>query len=209
MKEDEYMNQETNQFNYQSDIMQSGTAKKQQLRLISVVIGIVCTLMILFSISDVINCSIFDIPVLQLAAGDDMEEMEDEWEDAMDQLDDFSDDEIEEFEEEYDIKFKSVEKFIRKPSMGKALKFAKIDEIGMDDDVIEILSVANIVVYIYGGIIALLMLLAALCKNRALSIISTIVSILFHIALSGMIFFVIQLVLTIAHVTVLTMAKKA
>ena len=187
----------------------SDPAKKKQLNMISVIIGVVCTLMIIFATNNVINGSIFNIPIMQLIVGDEMDEMKDEFDEYLDDLEDLSDDEIDEFEDESGMSIKEAEKFLKAPSISATAKFIKIDEVGMDDESIALLSGIQIFVILYGGIIALLMFLGAVLKNRALSIVSTVISFLFHLALSGILFFILQVAFCVAHVVVLTKAKKA
>lgn len=187
----------------------SDPAKKKQLNMISVIIGVVCTLMIIFATNNVINGSIFNIPIMQLIVGDEMDEMKDEFDEYLDDLEDLSDDEIDEFEDESGMSIKEAEKFLKAPSISATAKFSKIDEVGMDDESIALLSGIQIFVILYGGIIALLMFLGAVLKNRALSIVSTVISFLFHLALSGILFFILQVAFCVAHVVVLTKAKKA
>ncbi len=187
----------------------SDPAKKKQLNMISVIVGIVCTLMIVFATNNVINGSIFNIPIMQLVVGDEMDEMQDEFEEYIDELDDLTDDEIDDFEDESGMTIKEAKKFLKAPSIGATAKFAKLDEVDMDDETMAVLSGVQIFVIVYGGIIALLMFLGAVLKNRALPIISTVISFLFHLALSGILFFVLQVVFCVVQVVLLTKAKKA
>lgn len=209
------MGQPVNQFGgYTPPVQPSVTPpvvseKKKQLHMISMIVGVVCAIVAIFSMNYILNCSVLDIPLIQLVAGDDYDEMKEQLEDMQDQTDDLSDEEIEEFEDEADISFEEAAAFVRTPSINGAIKFAEYDVMDIDDETVDVFNVVRTVVVLYGWFIAIMMLLGAFLKTRVFTVIGIVVSLPFYFFLAGFLLLLVQLAACVAHIVVLTNAKKA
>lgn len=171
------------------------------------IVGFICVAITLFSIISVRNTDFYKIPlfemVLKESQVDEMEEALDKLEEA---IDDATDEEIEELEDESGMTIKEYKKLIENPSLARVAKMGK--KVDQFNDSVEIVNTFNIVITIYGVIIMLMSLLAALGRSRALSIISIVVSLPFYIFLAGIVWLILFVVATIAHVVFLTKEKE-
>lgn len=192
----------------QNSMVRNNGEEKTKKVMFSRIAALVCAVFVLFSANKAVNGSLYKIPLISLAGEEAVDELKEECENLADQLENLSEEDEEEIKD-HGLSVKQLEKFVKAPSLGMTLKIldATEEEIG-GEDMIDLLKTVKNVIWIYGGIIALLMLMSALFENRALSIIGTVVSVPFHLALTGIVFLLIQIVLCVVHVVLVAQAKK-
>ncbi len=191
--------------------------KKSKYGMISVFVGLLCVIIALVGIIKTTNTSFFEIPVVQMVFQlaeqvDPAEEYDKMLEDLEDEFDNATDEEIEDLEDKSGMTADEVLEIMRTPSLNSYIKIAEViaaEEDDFDEEIVPILHTVRNVLIGYGAVIILFALLAALLKNRALSIIGLIVSVLFFVALVGFIFFVLYAVAAIVHVILVGKHKKA
>lgn len=192
------------------------TPKKSKYGLISVFVGLLCVIIAFVGIIKTTNTSFFEIPVVNMLLGmageDPVEEYDEMLDDLEEEFDNASDEEIEELEEKSGMTADEVLDVMREPSINAFTNLAEIiaeEDADFDEEVVSVLKTVQTVLIGYGAVIMLFALLAALLKNRALSIIGLIISVLFFVALVGFVFFVLYAVAAIVHVILVGKHKKA
>lgn len=182
-------------------------AKTNQLHKIALGIGILCLLLIFLAASHVVNGPFTDIPILSMVVGEDeMNDMAEEAQHVLDKLEeaieDDNDDLIDELEEEYNLPIKELQDAFDPLSLSSVRavghSLGESDMYGLFDAVIAF-------VIGYAVIIALLTLLAVLLNNTALAVVAYMISLPFHIFLSGMLFLILS---TVAFIGLTQLLKK-
>lgn len=186
------------------------SSQKKHLTLISVIVGIICTLLVLLGMNTVINGSFFELPILEMIADEDeIDSMNEQIAEYADEVADASDEEKEVFEDVTGMSIEKAEKFMKTPSLNAFIKFAQIEEFGIDDEDVEVFTTIRVAVIVYALVIALFSLLGALLKKKAFTIIALIISLPFFIFLVGILHMILFTILCIVHVVLLSMAKKS
>lgn len=185
------------------------SSQKKHLTLISVIVGIICTLLVLLGMNTVINGSFFELPILEMIADEDeIDSMNEQIAEYADEVADASDEEKEVFEDVTGMSIEKAEKFMKTPSLNAFIKFAQIEEFGIDDEDVEVFTTIRVAVIVYALVIALFSLLGALLKKKAFTIIALIISLPFFVFLVGILHMILFTILCIVHVVLLSMAKK-
>ena len=195
--------------------------KKSKFGLISVFVELLCVIIALVGIFRTVNVSIFEIPVVSMLMTVAEQEGEDpigayydSIGDAEDEAENLSDDEVDKIEDATGMTPEEIVALMEIPSVNNLIKFVEMadsveeleDEI--DREIIDTMKIIRGVLIGYGAVVMLFALLAALLKNRALSIIGLIISVLYFVALVGFIFLILYAIATIVHVVLVSKHKK-
>ncbi len=190
--------------------MNEASPRKKTFVLISVIIGLVCTLVVLLGMWSIIDGSVLDIPLVRMIApADELEVAKEGLEEYIDRYEDLSDSYIEEFEDEYDMDMDKVIRFYEKPSLNGFIAFANLPELDMPEDALMALNVVRVIVVVYSLIIAVFTLLAAVLRKKAFSIVALCVGLLFFALLANVVWTIFFLLLCVAHIVFISMANNA
>ena len=190
--------------------------KKSPFGWISMFVGLLCVVVAGLGTVKALNTSFFNIPAIEtlfnISGGqevlDKYDEFVDEAEEAARLL---SDEELEEIEDEVGISADDVIDVLRKPSVNSIMEVSNVAEEFIPDygdEIVSILGVVRPIIIGYGGLIMLLALLAALFRNRTLSVIGVIVSLAFFLLLAGTAYLIMYVAVAIAHFVLVTIHKN-
>ena len=179
-------------------------------------VGLLCVVVAGLGTVKALNTSFFNIPAIEtlfnISGGqevlDKYDEFVDEAEEAARML---SDEELEEIEDEVGISADDVIDVLRKPSVNSIMEVSNVAEEFIPDygdEIVSILSFVRPIIIGYGGLIMLLALLAALFRNRTLSVIGVIVSLAFFLLLAGTAYLIMYVAAAIAHFVLVTIHKN-
>lgn len=183
----------------------------QQHTKIALIIGIVCLLLVFLSAYTVICGSFADIPILKMVAGEDeMEYIEKRADYVLGNIDkaieESDDDAIERLEDEYGISIKKLRNAFDPFSLRSCAKYGPA--ITGDSDEYEVIQGVIIFVIVYAALIALITALALLFFKNGLLVLAYILSLPFHVFLSGTVFLLLCSVAYIAFSILLTKLNK-
>ena len=182
-------------------LFKDATQKTRIVGIVALALAAAALLTLILSANSAINGSLMKLPIIEFAMDeDDLEDLEEECSDLLDVLDKvIEDDKIEEFEDEYDADIEEVRNLLEPLSLNSVKELCSIFEDEYNEDEVELFSIIITVISIYAAIIGLFLVLSALFLNRALFIVSTVVSALFFFILVGAVWFFVYLVLCIVY----------
>ena len=167
--------------------------------IISLILGVVCILAVVFGANSALNGDFFEIPMLKMIVGEDeIDEAKDALDEAVDAfevaLDEGDKEKIEELEDEAGMKAEKVLDLFDPPSLNSIKKFGKalLD----DDSIIEVYSLVITIITIYALIAGVSLAMAMLVGRGGYAIFTLIVVLPFHIFLSGSLWLIVG---TVAH----------
>lgn len=189
-------------------LFKDATQKTRIVGIVALALAAVALLTLILSANSAINGSLMKLPIIQFAMEeDDLEDLEEKYSDLLEELDeaieDEDEDKIEEFEDEYDTDIEEVRDLLEPLSLNSVKELYSIFEDEYNEDEVEavttLFSIIITVISIYAAIIGLFLVLSAIFMNRALFIVSAVVSALFFFVLVGAVWFFVYLALCIAY----------
>ena len=197
----------------QTSIENNGTSKKG-LIVVSVIIGLICTLFVLFGMYKATFGAFLDIPVCSMLLGEnEIEAYRADFIRDADKLEEMSTgatkSEIAKIETSANVKIEDIISLIRKPSINGLIKFGAIENLQFaDEELVSILKIIRLSIYIYGAIIAFFTLLGALTKRKGFTITALILSVPFFLLFVGNVHTIVFAILCIAHCIFASKASK-
>lgn len=184
--------------------------KAKSLSLVSIIVGLLCVVLVVASIFSVIAGSMFNIPILKMAVGEaEITNTETMLNDLANDIIQADTDKKAEFETITGISADKAAKELRSPSLNTLIKYSMVEELEVTADVVSLFKTVRLVIIVYAAVIAFFALLGALLKCRPLTIVAMVISLPYFIFLAGALFLIVFFALSIAHVVLVTKAKKA
>lgn len=177
------------------------------LHLVSVVIAVVILLITIIGANKAINASFFELPFFQFFDEEgEMDALKEDHEELLEDLDDLKRSEIREFEGKTGIAFDKFLEYFSNPSLFNLVKIAgyvnQYGEETIDSETLTILKIIVLVIAGYATILGLFILLFGFFGSVGLAIFTLILSIPFHLVLTGTGFTIVLAILFVVYAVI-------
>ena len=169
-------------------------------------------LILVISSISVVNGPITNFPMLQLVATEsELEEFDEEFTELAEELEEAMEDEdedvLEDFEDEFDISPKKFVKIFSKPLSLSSMK--TILEMEKQRDAVLAINMVITIITVGVIIFTVLLLLGGFFMNKALVILTIVLSIGYFLSLVGLVWFILFLALCVAYVVMISSVKES
>ncbi len=177
-------------------------------KIIALIVGLLCVALTLIGVFKAINDPFYNLPFFKLLMEEsDIQQHSAQLEQALETFESASDEQIAAWEETYSVSYDAMVDYCKNPSITNVVGLGTLDGF-IEQEVADICRIFLYVVIGYGAFVALFSLLGALLKKMAFPIIAIIFSIGFYLAFVNILFFVLFLVLSIAHAVLIKKPKQ-
>lgn len=170
-------------------------------------LGALCLIVSILAANTALNGNFFEIPVFDMFMDDDeYEDFTDDYDDLLDELDDASKEEKREIEDKTGMDFEDFQEYIEDLSLKKMTKLVEtlkdVDGFETDAEGLLIFNILITVITVYAAIICFFTILSVYNGSGAGAITIYIISLPFHILLTGTGYLVVLSILYIGYAAV-------
>jgi len=187
--------------------------KFRVINIVALALGLACILTLILSANSFVNGSIFKIPLVSMigdSLGQDMDEIDEEYSDMLDIVDDALDDEdnwrdferefgisVEDLEDEMDMTLEEFRDLFDPLSISHLAKIGEIT-VGEDDEAVMALNMVVSLINGYATFLVILMIFAVIFHKTWITVLTYIFSIGFLALTGGLVAFVLGSIFFIA-----------
>ncbi len=192
-------------------LQKEASAPSRIMYKIALGIGAFCLILIFLAANNVINGKFSAIPLIDMVLDDaeleDFEEKTDELVEALDDaIDDADEDLLEEFEDEFGVSVKKLRKMVDTLSINDIKKLGA----NFSDDKVFLTTISAIITFVimYALVLAAITFLGILLGKGGFMILALVVSLPFHIFLSGTAFLILNAIACIAFTVLVSRLNR-